>query len=392
MSDVAAPVRLGIVGLGNMGRDHAKWVSAGQIPGLVLGAVADTDEARASAYGDVPTFTSAQTMFESGAIDAALIATPHFSHVPLGIAALDAGLHTVVEKPIAATIGEARRLVDAHFGREHLVFGAMFNQRTDPAVRELRRLLLTGELGVVQRINWTVTTWFRPDVYYASGTWRATWSGEGGGVLLNQAPHQLDLLWWLFGPVTRVQADCRFGCHHDIEVEDEVSALLRFANGSSGVFVTSTGESPGTNRLEVTGDRGRAVLETALTPHPSGDATTRLTIDWTNGSVSEFRRTTPNPFGRPSFTTTVSEPFGPGGQHRRILTNFGAAIRDGAPLIAPAAEGVHSVELANAMLLSAWTDETIALPLDADRYAALLGERQRSLGTATGLGRERPRR
>ena len=358
-------LRLGVIGLGNMGRQHARAVATGLIPRTTLAAVCDADPQRLAEFPQAARFTSSAEMLASGTIDAVVIATPHYSHTSLGIAALRAGLHVLVEKPISVHAADARRLLAARRGRRQ-VFAAMLNQRTDPYYLKIRDLIRSGRLGRIQRVNWIITTWFRSDAYYASGGWRATWAGEGGGVLLNQAPHNLDLFCWLFGRPMRVRAHCHFGKHHAIEVEDEVTAWCEFAGGATGVFITSTGEAPGTNRLEITGDRGRLVYEND-----------RVEFIRTAVPVSQFRRRTKELFATPKTTTRVFTAKDHGGQHNAILANFAAAILDGAPLIAPAAEGLASVELANAMLMSTWLDRTIELPIDARRYARLLRERIR---------------
>ncbi len=345
-------VRLGIVGLGNMGAIHADSVLAGKIRGLKLVAVCDSDASRLGRYQGISHFASVDAMIAAGAIDAILIATPHYYHVPMGITALRAGLHVLIEKPLSVHKADGERLVAAHQGRRQ-VFAAMFNQRTDPLFQRIREMIQGGELGEVRRINWIITDWFRTEAYYASNGWRATWAGEGGGILLNQCPHNLDLLQWIFGQPQRVRAFCRFGRYHDIEVEDDVTAYLEFAHGTTGVLIASTGEAPGTNRLEVTAEGGRVVCEE-----------NRILLTRNAVPMSEFSRKVSQAFARPE--TTVSSIAFPnhGGQHNEVLQNFADAVRDGRPLIAPAAEGLRSVELANAMLLSTWLDKTVELPLE----------------------------
>ena len=352
-------VRLGIVGLGNMGSAHVKALP--EVDGLKLCAVCDVDDAKFDRAPGVPSFRSASEMISSGLIDAILIATPHYDHTTIGIEALLAGLHVLVEKPISVHRADCERLIAAQSGT---VFAAMFNQRTDPYYQKLREIVLSGQLGELQRVTWIITNWFRSETYYSSGGWRATWAGEGGGVLLNQCPHNLDLLQWIVGMPIKVSAKCYFGKFHDIEVEDDVLATLEYANGATGTFLTTTGEAPGTNRLEIVGDLGKLVFE--------GDE-----IVWTKteGSVREINKTTQNSF--PSVKTTKETITFPnhGLQHHGILTNFSNAIRFGEELLSPAPEGIHSVELANAMLMSAFTGETVSVPIDGVRYEALLQER-----------------
>jgi predicted dehydrogenase len=341
-----------------MGRSHARHVAEGRVPNAVLTAVSDADPQRLKDFGPgVATFTDPAALLRSGKADAVVIATPHPSHADLTIAALQAGKHVLVEKPIAVHKGEARRMIRAHARRKRQVFAAMFNQRTDPAYQRMRDLVHGGELGAVQRVNWIITDWFRTDAYYTSGAWRATWRGEGGGVLMNQCPHNLDLMVWIAGMPSKVRGFCRLGRYHPIEVEDDVTAYLEYLNGATGVFITTTGEAPGTNRLEIAGTCGRLVFENNL-----------LTITRNAEPSDVFSRTNKERFSAPKTTREdVSLP-DRGPQHLGILQNFVAAIRGEADLLAPAAEGLHSLELANAILLSSLMNRTVDLPLDAAAY------------------------
>ncbi len=355
-------VRIGIVGLGNMGYTHAQQILAGKVTRLELCAGADLDPAKLARVPQVKGFKTADEMMASGLIDAILIATPHYDHTTIGIAALKAGLHVMVEKPVSVHRADCERLIAAYKGREKKqVFAAMFNQRTDRYYQKIHALIQSGELGEIRRVNWIITNWFRTHAYYASGGWRATWAGEGGGVLLNQCPHNLDLFQWMFGMPVTLSANCQFGKYHDIEVEDDVTATMTFKNGATGVFITSTGEAPGTNRLEIVAERGKLVYEDD-----------KITYVRNEQEMGEFSRTTTGFFGRPA-TWDVSIPAaGHGGQHNEVLQNFTDAILDGAKLVAPAPEGIHSVELANSMLLSAWTQKPVALPIDGKKYERLL--------------------
>ena len=360
------PVRFGIVGLGNMGAIHARNLHSGAVKHGILAAVCDSDAARLAAYGEnVRAFRDLGEMVRSGAIDALVIATPHFAHPDAAVLALGAGLHVLVEKPMAVHKADAERMLAAHAAAGgRLQFGAVFNQRTRVPYRKIRHLVQSGELGTVRRVQWTLTDWFRTDAYYASSPWRATWDGEGGGVLINQGPHQLDLWCWLFGLPERVRAFCRFGQYHAIDVEDDVTAYLEMPGGATGTFIISTGEAPGTSRLEIAADRGRVVYEHG-----------QLRFTRNEMPAPEFARTSRDIWGVPP-TWEVSIPLtGNDGQHLEILQNFTDGIREGTPLIAPAAEGLASVELANAMLLSTWLDRTIDLPLDGRVFQTALEQR-----------------
>lgn len=359
-------VRVGIIGLGNMGAAHAKSILAGNVPNLDLTAVSDVSPSRVNDFEGIAGFSSSDELIESGLVDAVLIATPHFSHATIGIAALRAGLHVLVEKPISPNKLDAERLIAAHTNPDQ-VFAAMFNQRTDARFRKIRSIVQSGELGEIRRIQWTITTWFRSEAYYLSSAWRATWRGEGGGVLINQCPHHLDLIQWMFGMPARVRSFCQFGRYHDIEVEDEVTAYLEYPDGSTGIMITSTGEAPGTNRLEIAAENGRVVFEGEI-----------IEVIRNEQGAQAFSRATEEHFGVPANTIErVRIDESSTNQHDEILCNFTSAILEGVPLIAPAAEGLHSVELANAMLLSTWMNETIDLPMSAAVYESHLQEQIR---------------
>ncbi len=356
-------VRVAVIGVGSMGARHARQLSLANIPRAVLAAVCDTEPEALAAFPGIPTFGDSAALFASGLADAVLIATPHYDHTPLAIAALNAGLDVLTEKPLAVHKADCLRMLAAYDARPRpgQVFAEMFNQRTDPRFLKLRGLIQGGELGTLRRMNWIITDWFRTEAYYRSGGWRATWAGEGGGALLNQCPHNLDLWQWLFGMPERVHAFCGFGTFHEIEVEDQVTAYLEYAHGTSGVFVTSTGEAPGTNRLEVVGDLGKVILDSR-----------GLELTRNQASTMEYLKNSPDRYGRPP-SRTEAFALAPGtGQHNAIITNFVNAILDGEALIAPASEGIRSVELSNAMLYSGLTKHTVELPLDGALYEAEL--------------------
>ena len=356
-------VRIGILGLGTMGAQHARTILEGAIPRASLAAISDVHPEAAQRFPAVPFFATSAEMFRSGSVDAVLIATPHLAHVSEGIAALAAGLHVLVEKPLAVHLREGKRLLAAHRNKK-LIFAAMFNQRTIPNYAKLRAMIQAGEFGTVRRIQWTVTDWFRPAAYFKGSSWRATWAGEGGGALLNQCVHHLDLWQWIFGQPDRVRAFAGLGRYHDIEVEDDVTAYLEYNNGTTGVLITSTGETPGTNRLEVAAENGRVVVEGG-----------NMKFARNQMPMSEFSRTTSGAFDQlpTEEINLTAEGATPG--HAGIIANFVEAILDGTPLLAPAKEGIRSVELANAMLLSSHAGRTVALPLNALRYEKWLQAR-----------------
>jgi len=350
-------VRLGIIGLGNIGKYHAEYLLNHKVTRAELTAVADplAPLDRYAAQG-LKTFADGAQLIRSGAVDAVIISTPHYQHTTFGIAAFEAGLHVLVEKPISVHKADAERLLAAA-KRTALIFGAMFQLRTEPRYVKIKRLIDAGELGQLVRASWIMTDWYRTEIYYASGGWRATWKGEGGGALLNQCPHNLDILQWLCGMPARVRGFCQWGRYHQIEVEDNVTAYLEWSHGATGVFITSTGEAPGTNRLEIAGTRGKLVLE-----H------NRLTFTRNETDMIAFSRAAQSGFARPD-VWNVEVPFDNApAQHATLTQNFVDAILDGTPLIAPGQEGRHSVELANAMLYSSLIGQTIDLPLDGAAY------------------------
>ena len=339
-----------------MGSAHVGWLP--EIRGMELKAICDIDPAKLEKNPEIPHYADSATMIRSGQVDAVLVATPHYDHTTIGVDALQNGLHVLLEKPISVHKADCQKLIDAYQGREgKQVFAAMFNQRTDPHYQAIRRIVQSGELGELTRVNWIITDWFRTETYYASGGWRATWAGEGGGVLLNQCPHNLDLLQWIVGMPSRVTAFCGFGKHHDIAVDDEVTAYLEYPTGATGVFVTTTGEAPGTNRLEIAGDRGKVVLENG-----------EIRFTRTEESVEHIKQTSPHSFASVPVWNCEVPVKGNGGQHKAILQNFADAIEIGAELIAPAIEGIHSVELANSMILSGLENRPVEIPLDASVY------------------------
>lgn len=346
-----------------MGRAHATNITEGKVPGLELAAIADLLPEKAALFPKAKFFDSGAALIASGDVDAVIVATPHYDHTVLGIAALEAGLHVLVEKPISVHKADCKRLIAAHTNPKQ-IFAAMFNQRTDPRYIKLKRMIDAGEFGKINRVQWTITDWFRSEFYYSSGGWRATWAGEGGGVLLNQCPHQLDLWQWLFGVPSSVRAHIELGRFHDIEVEDDVTAYLRYADGMSGVFITTTGEAPGTNRLEIAAERGRIIVE-------------GTSIKWTRNETetSVFSKSTEQGFATPD-KWHIEIPFNnTGEQHIGIMKNFANAILKGEKLVAPAAEGIHSVELANAMIYSGINDCTVQMPLDAAAYESMLKDK-----------------
>lgn len=356
-------VRFGIVGVGNMGSGHAKSFLGGKVEHGVLTAICDLkkermEKVRAMDGGaELATCTDYRDLFASGKVDAVIVAVPHYFHPRISMDALAAGLHVICEKPEGVYTKQVKELNEAA-GRSDRLFTVMFNQRTNCVYRKMREMIRNGELGEIKRVNWIITTWYRSQSYYDSGDWRATWRGEGGGVLFNQCPHQLDLLQWVTGMMpARIRSFCYFGKWHDIEVEDDVTAYLEYPNGATGVFITSTGDTPGTNRFEILGNNGKLVCE-----HD------RLTFTKLAMPEREFNATYRGGFGEPEREEIAVETDGQNPQHVGILNNFANAVLGLEPLFVDGREGIHGVELMDAMLLSTWKDRTVTLPIDDDEY------------------------
>ena len=362
-------IRIGVIGLGGMGSGHASNIAKGMVPGLCLVSVADIrkerlDWAKENLPSDVAAFPDAREMMDSGICDAVLIATPHYLHPEFTIYALERGLHVLSEKPAGVYTKQVREMNEAA-KKSDKVFAIMFNQRTNCVYRKLHEMIQSGELGAMKRVNWIITDWYRTQSYYDAAGWKATWDGEGGGVLLNQCPHQLDLLQWLCGMPTKVRAFCHEAKWHDIEVEDDVTAYLEFENGATGVFVTTTGDAPGTNRLELTFEMGKIVCENG-----------KLIFDKLKENERDFCKHAENGFAKPDMEHIEIETDGMNEQHIGVFKAFVDHILNGGPLIARGEEGIKGLMLSNAMYLSSWLDKTVDIPFDEDLFLSELNKRR----------------
>ncbi len=341
-------VRIGVIGVGNMGSGHANILTNGLIPNAELTALCDIAEARRTElkkqYPEIPVFADAEEMMKSGLVDAVTIAVPHYDHPPLAILAFSYGLHVLTEKPAGVYTKQVLEMNQAA-EKSGKVFGIMYNQRTNPVYQKIRQLIQEGALGQIKRVSWIVTDWYRSQAYHDSCTWRSTWKTEGGGTLINQNPHQLDLWQWMFGMPDRIMSHVSFGKYYDIEVEDDVTAFMEYKNGMTGVYITSTGEAPGENRLEISCDRGLLIVEKG-----------KITFRRNTVSEREFNKNNTAPFGVPEcWDCTIPVDSHGGEQHVGILKNFCSAILDGTPLLAPGYEGIRGLTISNAIHYSAWT-------------------------------------
>ncbi len=371
-------VRFGIIGIGKMGSLHCLRFTHGLIKNGTLTAVCDISperkewaEKNLKAKG-VEFFDDYKSLIDSGKVDAVLVATPHYDHPVIATYALSKGLHTLIEKPAGVYTKAIRELNEYAATKPELTFGIMYNQRTNKLYRFAKELVETGRLGEMKRINWIITNWYRPQAYYNQGGWRGTWAGEGGGVLINQCPHQLDLFQWLGGMPSMIRGYAKVGRNRDINVENDVTAYMEYPNGATGVFITSTHDFPGTNRLEIDGDKGKIVIEN-----------NKLVFTELEVAESVFNAT--NKKFMPSIPShkTVKRMSKVGelmmnvfGQHTGIINNFTNHIVNGEPLIAPGADGIRGLTISNAIHLSSWTGEAVELPIDEDKFIAELEKRK----------------
>ena len=361
------PVKVGIIGIGNMGSAHTSFVEKSSL--CQLNAVCDAntkafDRICESARDRVAKYTDVDRFLAEADVELVMIAVPHYDHPRLAIKAMNAGKHIIVEKPICVHKAAAEKLIAEAAKHPELVKSAMFNQRMRGAHKKIKAMIDNGELGKITRINWIITDWFRTQHYYDSGDWRASWRGEGGGVLLNQCPHQLDLMQWFFGLPSKVRASVKLGKYHDIEVEDEVNAYLEYPDGKVGNFIASTGEMPGTNRLEITAERGRLVFENG-----------KLEFLRNEIGTAEFCRTTKSSFDTaPCWKCEIPYKDSAIPEHRQIIENVAGAIRNGTPLMAPVEEGIRGLELGNSILLSGLKEKTVEFPMDSAEYETMLEE------------------
>lgn len=355
-------IKLGIIGIGNMGSAHAKNVIEGQCPDFELAAVADLKPerlkwAKENLGENISLFDNATEMLDSGKINACIVSVPHYDHPKYAMECMKRGIHVMVEKPAGVYTKQVKEMNAEAKKHPEVVFGMMFNQRTNCIYRKMREIVKSGKYGNIRRTNWIITTWYRPQAYYDSGDWRATWSGEGGGVLLNQCPHQLDLWQWICGMPKKVQSKLHYGLWHDIEVEDDVTTYVEYENGATGVFITSTGDAHGVNRFEIQMDKGRIIAENG-----------KLELLEYDMTEQEFSKTNTEPFATVGAKEVDVETDGKDPQHVGVLNAWGGAILRGEPLVAGGEEGINGLTLSNAMHLSSWLDKEITLPFDEELY------------------------
>lgn len=363
-------LRVGVVGIGNMGSAHAVQIFEKRVKGAELTAVCDISGERLEwaekRFGDhVLRYENYEQLFDSGKINAVLIATPHKLHPVIAIEAFKRKLNVLTEKPAGIDAASVSEMNDAAL-QSGVVFGIMYNQRTNQLYRRLRDMIKEGALGEIKRFIWIINNWYRTQAYYDSGDWRATWNGEGGGVLLNQCPHNLDVWQWIMGMPVRVRAFCNAGHYHHIQVEDDATIYAEYENGSSAVFITSTGEYPGTNRIEISGTKGKAVVE-------NGEL--RLYLLEKDEREICFSSLEGMPEERVN-SCLIKQEKADGG-HLEILQNFTDAVLRGKELIAPGIEGIYGLMISNAAYLSAWKEDWVLLPADEQEFREFLKKKQK---------------
>ena len=382
---MANKVRIGIVGLGAQGSMYAKFIVEGMVPNMEIGAICDVDPGKAevarSTYPGVPFYEDYITMLQGGDVDAVVTCVPHYLHPQMGIDALQRDIHALVEKPAGVYTRQVKELNAYAATKPGLTFAIMFNQRNNPLYRKIKDIVEGGEIGQLRHTNWIITTWWRPQGYYEQSEWRATWGGEGGGVLVNQAPHQLDLWQWICGVPKSVYSKVAYGFRRDIAVEDEVTAVVDYGGGATGVFITAVHDLAGTDRFEILGDKGKIVVDQSKTATVTRLVKDEVELSKGMGMEDVMKLFTGQVDTAEFYSTEVIEFDNVwGAQHAGVLENFAANILDGTPLIAPGSDGIHGVRLANAIHLSSWTGREVPLDFDEGEYLAELNKRIRQEG------------
>lgn len=372
-------VRIGIIGLGQQGGYYSGFLAEGKVKNVEIGALCDIDPAKKAIYTEkypnIPFYDDYIEMMESGNVDAIVTCVPHYLHPTMGIEALKRNIHPLIEKPAGVYTKQVRELNEFAASKPELTFGIMFNQRTNPLYKKVKEIVDSGEIGEIRRTNWIITTWWRPQAYYNSSEWRATWKGEGGGVLVNQAPHQIDLMQWICGMPKKVYSKVNYGFKRDITVEDDVTALFEYENGATGVFITCTHDVLGTDRFEILGDKGMIVVDNSskvtIRRLAKSEQEMNKTMTWAD-AMKLFMGEGPDNV----ITEEVIEfKMNHTDQHPQVFENFAANILDGTQLLAPGSHGIKGVSIANAIHLSSFLGKEVEVPVDEDVYFAELNKR-----------------
>ncbi len=361
MTNSLMPLRVAMIGTGFIAGVHARSIAAS--PHLQLAGVFGRDGAKtahfAQSHGTVA-FPTLEGMLEAMHPDYVTLCTPHPTHLSLALQCLKAGVSVLIEKPLCCTAAEAEPCL-ALASERKLAVGVNFQMRLRPARQRMVHLVSQGCLGSLVRVSLDATDWFRSMAYYRSSPWRATWEGECGGLLMNQAPHDLDLLLSLVGMPERLIAEIA-NHGHEIEVEDEVMALLQWRGGAMGQLHLSTRESPGRHLVEIVGTQGSLRLE--------GD---ELTVIELGTDAGEYSQTTPETMKHPPITRREQEKHtDTEDRYRLVHENFRNHLLHGTRLICSAQEALDQVRFANALLLSAIRRKWVATPVASEEVDAVL--------------------
>jgi predicted dehydrogenase len=363
-------IKFGIVGMGNQGNHYANLLKDGKIENGVLACVCDNNSVKLenakNKFTEIKYYSDYKEMLDSGECEAVLVETPHYQHPEIVMECLKRGIHVICDKPAGVYTKQVREMNEMA-KKSNAKFAMMFNQRTNCVYRKMKEIIANGQLGELQRMTWIITDWYRTQAYYDGGSWRATWAGEGGGVLINQCPHQIDLVQWVLGQMPKkVHGFCHYGKWHDIEVEDDVTAYFEYENGATGVFITTTGEAPGTNRFEVSGSKGKLICE-------------RDELIWYKNERDniEVCKTSDKGFDTPKCERIVVETDGKNPQHAGIINNFANALLGMEEMFVQGVEGINGVELMNAIELSGWKNGAeVTLPINEEEYLEELNKRR----------------
>lgn len=369
--------RLAVIGIGRMGGRHARNIFKGVVKHATLAAVCDTDEKVLEAFCTkykVKGYTDRIKMLEEVKPDGVIIATPHYSHVEIAKDCLAKDTDFLIEKPVSVTVKEAQELKELLDKKPDVIGALMLNQRTNRMYAKAKELIEAGKIGQIKRVNFIVTDWYRSQYYYNMGGWRASWSGEGGGTLINQCVHQLDIWQWIVGMPDKIYAVCKT-VGRDITTENDVTAIMSY-EGFEGVFTASTHELPGTNRLEIAGENGKIVIDKRkmryyLNKYPEPIVNQRAKHDYGNREDKKSKKRTYT-YGLLRLIYDAIN-----GQQARVLNNFVEvlATRDKSRLIADVNDGINGLSIINAINMSAWKGAQVKVPVDTQEYVIALNKK-----------------
>ena len=349
-------LKIGVIGTGGIGLQHCD--SCQKVDEVELAAVCRRDKAAVEEVArryKVKGYTDYKQLIDSGDVEAVIVATPHYSHPPIGIYALNKGLHLLSEKPIAVTVNAADELIAVAQEKPQQAFCVMFHRRTSPHFIAAKKLIAEGKIGEIYR-TLMIGGGFRTQAYYDSADWRAKWKTEGGGVLINQGPHMLDIFCYLAGTPSKVRAEVRTR-RHKIEVEDEVHASLEYVNGGLGYLYISVNEAPAEERIEIVGEKGKLIIDGSKVQFAS-----------LKKPAQEFCDTSPEMWGKPEVVwEDVDIPDVESGC-QEIIRNFARAALYGEELAAPGVTGINSLELSNALLFAGMKKKDVAIPVDRKEF------------------------